>query len=352
MRGQRRWSSRPPANGLRMLRGTPLKYRTSNLIRWRFGTPSPQTQNRADSPMADEPDGPTEDARTKGPELPIPGILHGLTESSDGLPPLHEMSLELPDGSTFEAGQLPRAGALRRTTRGLGEIRACHFGVCPICGASSDLTKEHVPQGQVGGRIMTSTCRTCNNKLGSRVEADLTDWYDGALARVGFEVEGVKGRRHSGRALLRTATDGRFALIFDRLDPDIKAAFNAGAAPSMTWREELVSHRAAALKHAYLAACTCIRRIPVGGSAERIRRELLAARDTPGSQDLSASTEAQRVQLYRTYTARTGPPLGLHEEVTDNAGSRKFLISLGGTLLVSWPFDDLSPFVPGARLTS
>jgi hypothetical protein len=280
----------------------------------------------------------------------LPGVLHELNDRRRGLPRYHRLRLEFPGDTPFEAGQFPRDGAVKRSTRALSEIRAHNFDLCPICGSATDLTKEHVPQGEVGGQIMTLTCRDCNNKLGSRVEADLTDWHNGAMKRVSVEVTDVRGRRHSGRTLLRTAEDGRIAVMFDRMDPEIVAALNAGATElTLTWDEDPAARQLAVLKHAYLAACVYLRTIPRRGSAERIRAELIAARDTPSGVALRVGPEARRIQFYKTFAAPSGPPLALHEEQADDGESRRFLISLAGTLVVSWPFDDLFPAVPRRR---
>jgi hypothetical protein len=152
---------------------------------------------------------------------------------------------------------------------------------------------------------MTSTCKPCNSGLGSRVEADLTDWYDDALPRVSFTAEGVNGRRHAGRATVRQTPQGGFVVIPDKVDAEILATFGPDAEFEMSWRQDLTRYRIAALKHAYLAACLCVGAIPDTSSAERIRRDLIAARDTrPGPRCRSA-----RRRLGCRSTERTEPGL-------------------------------------------
>ena len=289
----------------------------------------------------------SEDADDQGRLVPMSGVSRVVTGGRSGLPPLHQLTVDMDDGSVFEVAHRPPAGAVRETARFLIAIQARHFGVCPICGSSSDLTKEHVPQRRIGGQAMTSTCRPCNNGLGSRVEADLTDWHDGAMGRASLTAEGVNGRRHAGRALLRWTTDGRFALIPDRIDEEIVEILRAGGQLTMNWVEDLAACRIAALKHAYLAGCLQLGEIPETASADRIRRDLILARDTPREAALPVSVEAVGLRLGRTFEAPQGPSVALHADSDSDPDGEapRFLISLAGTVLVSWPFDDVGPLL-------
>lgn len=62
------------------------------------------------------------------------------------------------------------------------------FDACPICGDPTATEDEHVPPGGIGGKMMTWTCKRCNNNFSSKVEVDLLDWVRGRgddVVRVG-----------------------------------------------------------------------------------------------------------------------------------------------------------------------
>ncbi|CCH69754.1 hypothetical protein BN10_300095 [Phycicoccus elongatus Lp2] len=101
-----------------------------------------------------------------------------------GLPKIHELDLEHAGGKLISArGHQPPAGDGARTATGVCAIERGQFPYCPIC-LREDVpadTMEHVPPTAFGGTVMANTCADCNNRLGSRTEAALQDWYDDAI---------------------------------------------------------------------------------------------------------------------------------------------------------------------------
>jgi len=216
---------------------------------------------------------------------------------------------------------------------------------CPICGADGPMKNEHVPQGPLGGQKMTMTCERCNNNLGSVVESELQHWFDHALVRVAFEHEDVPGRRLGPRLLYLDGPDG-FALVPEHGDlPSAVVDMLRAGTFSMHYRKpDPRRFRLALLKHAYLAACLYLGYVPNIPDAGQIRAALIAARDTPKSIRPEASTHAERLTIYRSNRPPQGPPLAIMAtRPEDSDEDRVPLISLAGTLFVSWPFSVVPP---------
>jgi hypothetical protein len=85
---------------------------------------------------------------------------------------------------------------------------------------------------------------------------------------------------------------------------------------------------------------------PQSESAERIRRDLVIARTTSLRDELPPSVEAERMRLYKTFRPPTERPLALMKAPRQGDEPQEFLVSLASTVIVSWPFSDLSPVVP------
>jgi hypothetical protein len=172
------------------------------------------------------------------------------------------------------------------------------FTECPICGdpATDD---EHVPPASIGGRIMTRTCAPCNNNLGSRVEVDLADWFDGASSRTRVESTGIRGARNPGRLLLGFTPDGQFGLMPER-EPtaDIYAMLRSGSLSLTATPPDFNRYRIALLKQAYLAGCMRFG-VPEGDAAEEVRRDLIAARDAPSRREVRQSRLAHGLHVFR-----------------------------------------------------
>lgn len=99
--------------------------------------------------------------------------------------------------------------------------------------------------------------------------------------------------------------------------------------------------KVAALKHAYLAACLHLQRIPQTAEASTIRSDLLAVRDADKGAPFPRSGHAERLSLYRSHRPPQGPPLAIVvTRQEDDTSPREHLISLAGTVFVTWPFSE------------
>jgi hypothetical protein len=200
----------------------------------------------------------------------------------------------------------------------------------------------------MGGQVQTRTCVPCNNRLGSLVEGDLASWYIGEVrqARISSPSSGVPGSRRFPRSVLRWTPDGKFVLF--GIKPPALAARQMVASGEFELTHEIPDPRLyhiAALKQAYLAACLQLRAIPETGSAEAIRRDLIAARDAPNRGSVSASAIADAMTVARSFERPDVPPMTMctfkGESIPEAPG-----ILLAGALLVSWPFPDVPPSSP------
>src|SRR5262249_10565253 len=152
-------------------------------------------------------------------------------------------------------------------------------GECPICRSSQANSREHVPDEALGGHIRTMTCAQCNNGLGAKVEPHLGAYCSGRFQYVRFTTAGLRGTRIVPRVDILTTTGGQFVLV-SRLDPESQAALAQAKRFGLEFRQRDLSRvKVAALKHAYLAACIALGRIPASAQANNIRRLLMCARD-------------------------------------------------------------------------
>lgn len=271
-------------------------------------------------------------------------VLHVSGRGSDdsrGLSPVHEITLSRTGSSDLVFGPIQNVDANNVRVGVLGAPDFRGFEHCPICGVAGDLTREHVPQDDLGGRVMTLTCRTCNNRLGSRVERELKDWFDDAIVSVRFSGGDIPGRRRAPRILLRTTAEGEFGMFFDtgKSDADIGTILDSGQA-EMHFRIPITkAWRMAALKHAYLGACLALGEIPDSPMAQRVRADLVAARDSKGAEHIPESRIAGGLRVARSYRAAQGPTVVLAALLDDEGVMQDGGLSFAGTLFVSWPLE-------------
>lgn len=279
-------------------------------------------------------------------EATIEQVTGRIAGGANGLPALERLKFTTGDGVVIDALRGPPEGAQPRTAHLLAEIHQTVFSACPICLDPALLTDEHVPNQKLGGKVMANTCVACNNGLGSRLEASLTHWYDEALPGAIFTSSAVRGRRKSSPILLLPTADGQFVLTPQAgHDPALREILASGEFTLEFKQPDLRTRQFAALKSAYLAACNLFGHIPQSDSAERIRHDLVIARATHLQDELPPSADAERMLLHKTYRPPTGPSLALMSTPREGDELQEFLVSLAGTVLVSWPFDDLSPVV-------
>jgi hypothetical protein len=270
-----------------------------------------------------------------------------------GQPAYDEIGFDLPDGTSLTFG--PHDSPARSSLDFLAPIEPGVFTtkppiavpICPIC-MDTATDREHVPQENLGGSVMTLTCQRCNNMLGTRVEAELQHWFDDAMVNVRFHNQDeVPGMRRVPPLYFRKATDGdEFAIFVDGpLTPEVQQMFASGTF-NMNYRlPDERRYKLALLKHAYLAACLLLRRVPDTPDARAIRADLIAGRDTPKRSRPPRSKAADRLTVYRSGAGKQGPPLALvaqqHPEADDT--NPTVLISLAGVLFVTWPLEDCPP---------
>ena len=285
--------------------------------------------------------------RTRQPSLPGPWIAevrHVTGRGSDdsrGLPPVNSMTISRPDGPDLTLGPIESEAAKPVRVHVFGVPETRNFGLCPICGSEEDLTREHVPQRDLGGTVMTYTCKPCNNGLGSRVEDELKHWFDGAIFDVKFSGGDVPGVRRAPRVLLRTSPDGEVAMIEDKgkRDPEIGAMLASGTARIHYRIPNPRVWRVAALKHAYLAACLALGEIPNTDHAAVLRGVLVMTRDSKRGELPPENNLAKTIRIAQSNQPAQGPTVLLVALVDAEDEIVDYGLSFAGTLFVSWPLD-------------
>ena len=272
-----------------------------------------------------------------------------------GTPPAHRLLIEPDDGSgpqlSIRLGLPDPEDAATATF--VSEIVYREFDECPICRERAPTSREHVPQGSIGGQVRTLTCARCNNGLGSRLEAEFTDWCFDRLVHVGAEGEGVPGRRRIPRVYRRWTDRGEFVWLFDgRVDPGVREMLQEGGISVFFREPDPARWRLAALKHSYLAACLAaccyLGAVPESRTAVMIRDLLVGARDAPARSSIELSRIAADLGIGRIDGAPLGPPLALMTvPARDSEGLAEAWISLAGTVLVRWPLPDVPARPPG-----
>lgn len=280
-------------------------------------------------------------------EATIEEVSGRIAGGAEGLPAIGQLRFTDASGLVVDAVHGPAPGGERRTAEFVAEIPSAVFSGCPICLDPAPLSDEHVPSRKLGGKVMVNTCSACNNGLGSRLEATLTRWFDEALPGAIFSSEAVRGRRKSSPILRLATADGRFVLLPQAgHDAGVREILASGEFTLEFSPPDLRTVQYAALKSAYLAACNFFGHLPQSESAKRIRRDLVIARTTSLRDELPPSADAERMLLYKTFKPPTERPLALMKAPRQGDDPQEFLVSLAGTVLVSWPFSDLSPVVP------
>jgi hypothetical protein len=262
-----------------------------------------------------------------------------------GLPPAHRLLVEPDDGSgrqlSIRLGPPdPGDGA---TATFVSEILYREFDECPICRDVVPTSREHVPQRSIGGQVRTLTCAPCNNGLGSRLEAEFTDWCFDRLVHVGAEGDAVLGRRRIPRIYRRWTDEGEFVWLLDgRVDPGVREMLQEGGISVIFREPDPARWRLAALKHAYLAACCHLGAVPESRTADMIRDVLIGARDAPARSSIELSQIAADLRIGRTDGPPQGPSLALMTVAAGGSEERaEAWISLAGTVLVRWPLPDV-----------
>ena len=261
-----------------------------------------------------------------------------------GLPKIHEIELEHQGGLRIEAhSHKPPTGDGTRTATGVCVIEPGQFPYCPIC-LREDIpaaTMEHIPPKAFGGAAMANTCADCNNGLGSRTEAALQDWFDGAI-RARFTSGSSPQPFGHDRILMLTTEAGECVMLAEKSSPEGASPFDRLKDPNVEIHYTFprpAEYKTGLLKSAYLAACLHFGGVAHAPSMMAARDELLRARDAKSRRGVVIGPIAEKLTAHRTGLAANGPTLALLR--SDHEGESTYLISLAGTILVEWPFVDL-----------
>lgn len=286
------------------------------------------------------------------PKLPYHGQIQSVTGRSTrgakttGLPKIHQLDLGQVGGRPLVAhSDVKPSGDDLRTAIGVCAIGAGRFPYCPIClceGVPAD-TDEHVPPKAFGGVAMTNTCADCNNRLGSRTESALQDWYDRAIW-AHFTSDTSPEPFARDRILMLKTDAGEPVMVLEKTAPEGTAPLERLKDPNVQihyrWARP-AEYKTGLLKSAYLAACLHFGGVVHTPSVMAARDELLAARDAKTRREVKLGTIAEGLRVHRTGRSASGPTLALLKSVHD--GETTYLLSLAGTLLLEWPFSDLDP---------
>lgn len=154
-----------------------------------------------------------------------------------------------------------------------------------------------------------------------------------------------KGADASLRLTSRWTDQGQFVLVVgDRPDPAVRDMLASGQIMLDMLLPDRNRYQLAALKHAYLAACCNLRRIPKGALADAIRADLMSARNAPENPDIPHSAIAAGLGLMRSFAEPSGPILALAAVASRTSpGMSEVWISLAGTVLVQWSLPGVPP---------
>lgn len=301
--------------------------------------PNKTTSAWSDVPEAAEE--PEEGLREEERRLSTRGVITSVTGhgTARGIPEMHQVALEMEDGSILEAG-MPVPEGIETSGRLLPvDVEYINFGECPICLEPSPSSREHVPPHAIGGSVKMLTCERCNNEFGSRFEPHLQGWYEHSLGRVRIAGGDVPGQRDGGEYIVRVTSDGQPVLFqVGRSDPNFDRMMQSGKIELTMPVFNDKAFRLAALKSAYLAACLMLKVVPRTERAGAIRAELMAARDRPRGEPFELSPLVQSIQVARTAVEPEPGEIAL-VLMAHGDGSVSYAISFNRVFAVDWPLD-------------
>ncbi|MEH1017815.1 HNH endonuclease [Micromonospora sp. CPCC 206060] len=255
--------------------------------------------------------------------------------------PPEAMSVDRAGDVPLDFGDEPPGATMTASLRLIEVLRPRFFDRCPICGDPAT-TEEHVPPQRLGGTKMTRTCERCNHGFGAFVEADLVDWFDGALTVPTLESDAVRGKRQTSRLLLRWTPNEEFVLFVEGgSDPAVREILAAGDVTLEVSLPDKNRWLLALLKSMYLAVCLKVG-IPEGEPADLLRAELLAVRNATRKADVPVSAIAHGLTVLRHW----GDPIS--EESVVLAEVQQETGPLLGVLLAGRVFVSLSSTVGDA----
>lgn len=223
-------------------------------------------------------------------------------------------------------------------------IKRDDFDVCPICLSTDELTEEHVPMRALGGKVMTLTCKKCNNKLGSYSEAALRALAVGEVVveAQSHAFDGFQGIRKA-TAALRQVPFGVPTMHVTSGDPELLAAISSDKPLDVRYRLiDPFPSGVAILKYAYLAACLWLEEIPFNSEAESFREVLVSVRD---GAELSDDVHRAVGRLVQSLVLVESPShdVGSVALIKSMGTGPAWSFVLGGRLVVPWPFSEVLP---------
>lgn len=214
------------------------------------------------------------------------------------------------------------------------------FPTCPICLEPHPDVDEHVPPESLGGKVMTWTCKKCNNDFGT-AEDKLRSFIDlETTADIEATDGSVPGKR-AAKVAFRSSEGRPNGMFIRSAAAGFEDIIGTGSGELRVKPLDMALVHASLLKHAYLAACLTNRDIPMTAEADGIRAVLMAARD----RDAVALEQAQKALGFEPamgWVEATNPPSILLVE-TEETGELRWMFLLGGRFMVQWPFKDVEP---------
>jgi hypothetical protein len=251
------------------------------------------------------------------------------------------LSLALANGSAIGPVVSPVSRGESVSITLVEEIVRRDFDDCPIC-SDPATTDEHVPPRSVGGGVITRTCGPCNHNLVTNVEVDLLDWLQDAIPSPRYRSTAVPGDRQSARILVRETPTGEFLLFLDGPhDNAVPKILDSGSLTITARPPDRNRYSLALLKHAYLAACMRFG-VEEGDAPDRVRRDLIAARDAEGRENVPTSTLALGLTILRS--AEPAPLPHAVWAIAHLADRQLHGVVLSGRVFVSW--ESLPPTEP------
>jgi 5-methylcytosine-specific restriction endonuclease McrA len=222
------------------------------------------------------------------------------------------------------------------------EASPVEFTECPICGEAGPLTAEHVPPERLGGAVLTTTCRRCNNIFGSYEDALLQRAEQ--RCTMAIRGPGIAGERRVADVILRMTSGGEIVLTTWNGDwPDwTRPLFtDVGVEVQFERRCPCLAY-AAMLKNGFLAACALnptIVTAPGSWPVAQMVREQLLAWLTPTENHLEIDPRLRRLRVRYDAPIGASPGVALCEATHRATGERAHVIRLGWQLAIDWPVD-------------
>lgn len=248
-------------------------------------------------------------------------------------------SFETPDGTTHHIREPHLATGDQFDAELIAIAQPMEFDRCPICLAPNPTDREHVPPASIGGRIMTLTCKRCNNLAGTRLEAAFDDWFHDRI-RTRFSHPAFPGQRHGPRMRLLETTDGQtlFTPEGNGGDPAVNEMFERdGDVTVHPIGPDQNRALLAALKSSYLAACLIVRSIPDTLEAVAMRRAILAGIAVPRRRPVPMDHVAPDLWFARLPGTGVRGEVALAHATFEGHDEPRFTISFARKFLVSWP---------------